>query len=72
MLIATAMAGGLWCPSAGAGDKLGFATNISNSRRLNMHIISSLAVLFSGEQRVSQVHDFKIKFILVMENALLC
>ena len=46
--------------------------NMSNVRRLNMHFASSLVVLFSGEQWVSQGPDFQIKFILVMENVLIC
>lgn len=46
--------------------------NMSNVRRLNMHFASSLLVLFSGEQWVSQGPDFQIKFILVMENVLIC
>lgn len=54
------------------GDGWASAKNTSNVRRLNMHFASSLAVLFSGEQWVSQGRDFQIKFILVMENVLIC
>lgn len=54
------------------GDGWASAKNMSNVRRLNMHFASSLVVLFSGEQWVSQGPDFQIKFILVMENVLIC
>lgn len=58
--------------AAGAGDGWVSAKNMSNVRRLNMHLISSPAGLFSGGQWASRVHDFQIKFILVTEDVLLC
>lgn len=57
--------------SADTGDVSASPKIISTGRRLNMQIISSLAGLFAGEQWVSQVQDFQIKFILVVENVLL-
>lgn len=57
--------------SADTGDVSASPKIISTVRRLNMQIISSLVGLFAGEQWVSQVQDFQIKFILVMENVLL-
>lgn len=57
--------------SADTGDVSASPKTISTVRRLNMQIISSLAGLFAGERWVSQVQDFQIKFILVMENVLL-